>query len=122
MLEYFQIILVIQVISSLILIKEYKNPKNALILLVIYAYHLLFAFFYYSIPTDAQSMYQEGLDLVLTSYPNPGNQVVVFVAYICNKYLHLSYLGVTILFASISYISFWMLFQIIQNHKIKYLS
>jgi hypothetical protein len=121
MLEYFQIILVIQVISSLILITEYKNPKNVLILFAIYAYHLLFAYLYYSIPTDAQSMYQEGLDISLSTLPSPGNQVVLYIARICNEYLHLPYLGATILFASLSYIGFWMLFQIIQNYKIKYL-
>jgi hypothetical protein len=121
MLEYFQIIFVIQVTLSLILIKEYKSPKNVLILLVIYAYHLLFAYFYYSTPTDAQSMYQEGLDIFLTTLPSSGNEVVLYIANICNEYLHLSYLSATILFASLSYIGFWMLFQIIQNHKIKYL-
>jgi hypothetical protein len=121
MLEYFQIILIIQVVSSLILIKEYKNQKNALILLVIYAYHLIFSYLYYSMPSDAYSMYQEGLDIVITSIPIPGNQVVIFLAYICNEYLHLSYLGASILFASLSYIGFWLLFNIIQDHKIKYL-
>lgn len=121
MLEYFQIIFVIQVISILILIKEYKNPQNVLILLTIYAYHLFFSYLYYSVPTDAQSMYQEGLDISLSTLPSLGNEVVIYIARICNEYLHLSYLAATILFASLSYIGIWMLFKLIQNYKIKYL-
>ena len=125
MLEYLQIILIIEFIPVLILIKESKNPKNALILLFIYAYHILFAYAFYHTPSDAQSMYQsvaEGLTTIsITTIPSPGNEVVHYIANICIEYLYLSYLGATLLFASLSYIGFWMLFQIIKTHKIKYL-
>ena len=88
MLEYLQIISIILILPTVILIKEYKNPKGALILLMMYVYHILFAVAYYHSPTDAQSMYQsvaEGLKpMSLTTIPFPGNEYIYYISHIPN--------------------------------------
>jgi hypothetical protein len=125
MLEYLQTILIIVLLPTAILIKEYKSPNSVLILLMMYAYHLFFSYAYYHIPTDGEGIYQlitGGFRTVsLTQVPSPGNNFIFYLTRICIEYLNLSYLGATLLFGSLSYIGFWILFRIIQAHKIQYL-
>ena len=125
MLEYLQIILIILLLPVAILIKTYKNPKGVLILLMMYVYHMSFAYiFFYHIPSDSSGFYYsvaEGLNTMSLAEISPGNQFIKYTVYICIEYLHLSYLGITLLFTSLSYIGFWMLFKIVETHKIKYL-
>jgi len=125
MLDYLQIILILLLLPSAILIKEYKSPKSVLTLLMMYVYHILFSYVYYHIPTDGMGMYQlitgGSRTVSLTQVPSPGNNFIFYLTRICIEYLNLSYLGATLLFGSLSYIGFWILFRIIQAHKIQYL-
>ena len=127
MLEFIQIILIILLVAIVILLKEYKDRKTVLIIFFIYAYHILFASAYYNFPSDSHYYFHTIVNgyfrdsLISLGNITLGGSLIFYINNICIEYLHLSYLGTSLLYASLSFIGFWILFKIIQSYKIKYL-